>query len=168
MSIRDAVARRAVIRRRLAAPRERVFRAWTAAEHLQRWFFPTVPDEASPQAEVDLRVGGRYRITMRTPAGDIAAMVGGTYYEIQPPAKLVFSWAWEAPDPDASETLVTVEFHDIQGETEITITHQLFPDPTSERKRTIGWICALERLTQLVEARPAARLAVAHGDPCRR
>jgi uncharacterized protein YndB with AHSA1/START domain len=104
---------------------------------------------------------------MRTAAGDIAAMVGGTYYEVHPPTKLVFSWAWEAPEPDASETLVTVELHELREETEIIITHEQFPDPTSGDKRTIGWICALDRLTQLVEADLTYPLIIAQGDPCR-
>lgn len=167
MSIRNGVVARAVIKRRVTAPRERVFRAWTDAQSLQRWFFPTVNDNAVPHAEVDLRVGGHYRITMHTSSGDIAAMVGGTYYEVHPPTKLVFSWAWEAPEPDASETLVTVELHELAGETEIIITHEQFPDPTTGDKRTIGWMCALDRLTQLVEADSSFPLVLTDGDPCR-
>jgi uncharacterized protein YndB with AHSA1/START domain len=167
MSLRNDVASRAVIKRRVAAPRERVFQVWTEAEHLQRWFFPSVNGQAVPHAEVDLRVGGHYRITMHTAAGDIAAMVGGTYYEVHPPTKLVFSWAWEAPQPDVSETLVTVELHELAGETEIIITHEQRPDPTSGDKHTIGWICALDRLTQLVEADLTYSPIVAQGDPCR-
>jgi uncharacterized protein YndB with AHSA1/START domain len=58
MSLRKDVAVQAVIKRRVAAPRERVFQAWTKAEQLQRWFFPTVGGDAVPQAEVDLRGGG--------------------------------------------------------------------------------------------------------------
>jgi uncharacterized protein YndB with AHSA1/START domain len=167
MSLRNEAASRAVIRRRLAAPREHVFRAWTEAEHLRRWFFPTVSGEAILHAEVDLRVGGRYRIALRTPEGDLAAMIGGTYYEVQPPTKLVFSWAWEAPEPDASETLVTVELHDIQGETDLVIIHEQFPDPASGETRTIGWVCALERLTRLITAGAPSPLLVGQGDPCR-
>ena len=89
MSIGKEVVIRAVTKRRVAAPRERVFQAWTKAEHLQRWFFPSLNGEAVPHAEVDLRVGGRYRITMHTPDGGITAVVGGTYHEVHPPEKLV-------------------------------------------------------------------------------
>jgi uncharacterized protein YndB with AHSA1/START domain len=78
MSLRKDVAVRAVIKRRVAAPRERVFQAWTDAEHLRRWFFPSVDGNAVPHAEVDLRVGGHYRITLQAPDGNITAMVGGT------------------------------------------------------------------------------------------
>jgi uncharacterized protein YndB with AHSA1/START domain len=167
MSIRNEVGVRAVIKRRVAASRERVFQAWTEAEHLQRWFFPGLNGEAVPHAEVDLRVGGRYRITMHTPDGDITAMVGGIYHEVHPPEKLVFSWAWEAPQPDSSETLVTVELRDIQGGTEIIITHERFPAQSGVEEHTIGWNCALERFVLLVEEgarRPVSALA---RDPCR-
>jgi uncharacterized protein YndB with AHSA1/START domain len=164
MSLRHDVAVRAVIRRRIAAPRERVFQAWTRAEHLQRWFFPSVNADAVPRVEVDLRVGGRYRIAMHTPDGNIAAMVGGTYYEVLPPEKLVFSWTWEAPEPDVTETLVTVELHEVQGETEVVITHEHASDPAAEEQHSIGWNCSLERLTHLVEH--AAGGQTARRDPC--
>src|SRR4029434_4215786 len=94
---------RTVIRKRVAAPRERVFRAWTDAEQLRHWFFPGSATGPVLQVEVDLRVGGRYCITQYAPDGALEAMVVGTYYEVQPPVKLVFSWVWAVPDPDPSE-----------------------------------------------------------------
>jgi uncharacterized protein YndB with AHSA1/START domain len=167
MSIRQEAVVRAVTKRRVAAPRERVFQAWTKAEHLRRWFFPSINGEAVPHAEVDLRVGGRYRITMHAPDGDIRAMVGGTYHEVHPPEKLVFSWAWEAPQPDSAETLVTVELHDVQGGTEIIITHERFPAQTGEEEHTIGWNCALERFVLLIEEEVTFAVSARAGDPCR-
>jgi uncharacterized protein YndB with AHSA1/START domain len=167
MSFHKDVALRAVIKRHIAAPRERVFQAWTTAEHLQRWFFPSIDGDAVPRAEVDLRVGGRYRIAMHAPDGNIRAMVGGTYHEVHPPERLVFSWAWEAPEPEPTETVVTVELHEVQGETEVIITHEHVSDPTVHETHTIGWNCSLERLAQLVEATSLQTLLVTHGDPCR-
>ena len=166
MSLYKDVAGRAVIKRRIAASRERVFQAWTTAEHLQRWFFPSIDGDAVPRAEVDLRVGGRYRIAMHAPDGNIRAMVGGTYHEVHPPERLVFSWAWEAPEPEPAETVVTVELHEVQGETEVIITHEHISDPAHET-HAIGWNCSLGRLTQLVEATSLQTLLVTHGDPCR-
>jgi uncharacterized protein YndB with AHSA1/START domain len=167
MSRRPDTAIRAVIKRRIAAPRERVFQAWTTAEHLQRWFFPSVDGAAVPQAEVDLRVGGRYRITVHTPDGNVTAMVGGTYHEVQPPEKLVFSWAWEAPNPEQAETIVTVELHEIQGETELIVTHEHFPDPVVPERHTIGWNCSLERLIHMFEVSASPAALASHRDPCR-
>jgi uncharacterized protein YndB with AHSA1/START domain len=158
---------RAVITKRFAAPRERVFRAWTDAEQLRHWFFPGSAATPVPQVEVDLRVGGRYSITKYTPDGALEAMVGGTYHTIQPPVKLVFSWVWEAPDPDPSETLVTVELHEVDGITEMVLTHERFPALSSQEGHTIGWNCCLERLAQLVETAEQPYALVAHMDPCR-
>ena len=158
---------RAVIRKRFAAPRERVFRAWTDAEHLRHWFFPGSAAASVPQVKVDLRVGGRYCITKYAPDGAIEAIVGGTYHEVQPPVKLVFSLVWEAPDPDPLETLVTVEFHEVDGMTEIVVTHERLPALTGQEGPTIGWNCCLERLAQLVEATVQQHVLMAHTDPCR-
>jgi uncharacterized protein YndB with AHSA1/START domain len=93
-------------------------------------------------------------------------MVGGVYHEVHPPVKLVFSWAWEAPDPDPSATLVTVELHETDGTTEMIVTHERFPALLGQETHTIGWVCCLERLIWLVEGSPS-RVLVAHQDPCR-
>jgi uncharacterized protein YndB with AHSA1/START domain len=158
---------RVVIRKRVAAPRERVFRAWTDAEQLRHWFFPGSATASVSQVEVDLRVGGRYCITQYAPDGALEAMVVGTYYEVQPLVKLVFSWVWAAPDPDPSETLVTVEFHEVEGMTEIMVTHECWPALTGQEGHTIGWHCCLARLVQLVEVTGQQDVPVAHTASCR-
>ena len=89
-------------------------------------------------------------VIRKRPDGAIEAMVGGTYHEVQPPVKLVFSLLWEAPDPDPSETLVTVEFHEVDGMSEIVLTHERFAALTGQEGHTIGWHCCLARLAQLV------------------
>ena len=76
--------------RTFAAPRKKIFRAWTEPEALKKWWGPE--GYATPLAEVDLRVGGRYRLGMRKlPKGDLFYLVG-TYREVQPPEKLVYTW----------------------------------------------------------------------------
>lgn len=77
------------IKRTFAAPREKVFQAWTDPAALKRWFGPS-DDFSTPVAEVDLRVGGRYRIHMKSPDGQ-PHTVHGVYREVTPPAKLVFT-----------------------------------------------------------------------------
>ena len=157
---------RTVIRKRVAAPRERVFRAWTDAEHLRHWLLPGSATASVPQVEVDLRVGGRYCLTQYALDGALEARVVGTYHAIQPPVKLVFSWVWEAPDPDPSETLVTVEFHEVDGMTEMVVTHERVPARTGQEGHPIGWHCCLARLAQLVEATGQQDVPVAHTEPC--
>ena len=56
------------IERTFAATAEDVFDAWTSPEVMRRWFHPA-PDWETPEAEVDLRVGGRVRVVMRKPDG---------------------------------------------------------------------------------------------------
>lgn len=93
--------------RTFAAPRERVFRAWTTPQQLKRWSAPA--DFTNSVVEVDLRVGGRYKIGMQAPDGTAYTAVGA-YQVVDPPKKLVYPWRWESEG--AEETLVTVEFHD--------------------------------------------------------
>src|ERR1700675_532832 len=105
------------MRRTFAAPRQRVFRAWTDAKELARWFAPS-PDYSTVVPELDLRVGGKYRLEIHHKGGNVHR-VGGTYREIQPPEKLVFTWRPDG-DPWPEDSLVTVEFHDLGNSTEVT------------------------------------------------
>ena len=132
------------LKRTLAASREKVFRAWTDPEALKRWWGPE--GFSTPTVEIDLRVGGKYRIAMRSPHGDTYQLVG-TYREVRPPEKLVYTWAWEA-EPEQGETLVTVEFLDRGDSTEVVLTHELFPSEKVRDEHSKGWTGSLDRLPQ--------------------
>ena len=80
------------VKRKLKAPAEKVFTAWTQPEALKRWMGPS-DDYAVLVAETDVRVGGRYHIVMRRPDQEQHS-IGGVYKEIVPNRKLVFTWAW--------------------------------------------------------------------------
>ena len=133
------------LRRTFQAPRERVFRAWTTAEELKRWHAPA-PNITSV-AEVDLRVGGKYRIHMRAPDGAEHRAVG-VYREIDPPKKLVFTWSWEGGY--LSDTLVTVEFLDRGAATELVLTHELFPSDEARTQHASGWNAVFDKLAQII------------------
>ena len=79
---------RIVVRRRMPAPREVVYEAWTDPEGLREWMCPG--DVVSAEAKLDLRVGGSFRITMRSKE-QVHEHVG-TYQIVEPPAKLSFTW----------------------------------------------------------------------------
>ena len=98
------------VRRTVAAPRETVFQAWTDPEMLKKWWRVDA-GWSTPIVEVDMRIGGRYRLGMLESGKGAPYVVGGEYREVTPPEKLVFTWIWEGPEP-AEETLVTVEFLD--------------------------------------------------------
>ena len=133
------------ITRTYAAPREKVFRAWTDSEVMKKWFAPS-DDFAVPEVQVDAKVGGRYRIVMRSPDGEYHR-VSGVYREYAPPARLVFTWAWEST-PER-ESLVTVEFKDLGTSTELILTHERFADAEARDKHQQGWNGCLGRLAAL-------------------
>ena len=129
--------------RTFQATRERVFRAWTEPTELQRWFRPD-PAYTIPIAEVDLRVGGRYRLGMQQADAD-AHIVVGEFREIRSPERLVFTWRWEGEDADP-ETLVTIDFHDRGGATEVVLTHERFLTVEARDKHQQGWDGCLAQL----------------------
>ena len=132
------------IRRLIAAPRERVFDAWTQAKELDRW---SAPSPMTPKAEVDLRVGGRYRIVMRDPNG-VERSVGGVYRVIERPSKLVYTWKWEeSPMPDS---IITIEFHDRGQQTEVLLRHEGLTDVESRARHEHGWNGCFDNLVGFV------------------
>lgn len=136
------------LQRTFSASRERVFDAWTNPEELKNWFAPS-DTYRTPEAEVDLRVGGRYRIRMESADGK-AHQVAGVYHEIQVPEKLVFTWGWEFGGMDQEETLVTVEFSEVgENGTEVVLTHERFSSIKARDEHKEGWSGCLERLTKL-------------------
>ena len=132
------------VSRVFAAPRERVFRAWTEAAELSRWFGPS-PDYKTVVPELDLRVGGKYRLEVHHKEGNIHR-ISGVYREIKAPEKLVFTWIWEAPG--AEDTLVTLDFRDLGGSTEVKVTHVGFTNVETRDRHRQGWAGGLENLSK--------------------
>jgi uncharacterized protein YndB with AHSA1/START domain len=133
------------ITRTFAAPREKVFRAWTDAKELACWFAPS-PDYTIVVPELELRVGGRYVVEMHHKGGNVH-LVGGTYREVLPPEKISFTWRWEGNEA-AGETLVTVAFRDLGNATEIHLTHEFLPSAEERAKHSQGWNGCFEHLAQ--------------------
>ena len=132
--------------RTLAAPRDKVFRAWTTPAELKRWAGPG--DMVTPLAEVDLKVGGRYRIHMQAPDGTVHK-VTGVYQVVDPPQRLVYTWTWET-GPERSETLVTVEFHERGADkTEVVLSHERFSSAELRDRHQQGWTGCLEKFAAL-------------------
>ena len=134
------------LKRTFAVPRAKVFEAWTTPEVLQQWF--AAGDEYNGSiAEVDLRVGGAYRIGMKHIAKDVEHVAYGTYREIVPNERLVFSWSWEE-DQTKEETLVTIELHDTDGGTEMHFKHELFSTTKLRDEHGRGWELCFERMVK--------------------
>jgi uncharacterized protein YndB with AHSA1/START domain len=144
MATQTATKPSLTLKRRYNAPPAKVFAAWTEPEKLARWFGPE--GITSVQAELDLRVGGRYRITAQSP-GDTHE-VAGVYQEIVPGQKLVFSWAWKST-PDR-QSLVTITFKPDRDGTMLTLLHEQFFDEDARDRHQQGWTGALNKLEKLL------------------
>jgi uncharacterized protein YndB with AHSA1/START domain len=101
------------------APREAVFEAWVNPKHLAKWFGPKY--FTNPVCEVDLRVGGAWRIVMRGPDGTDYPC-GGKYLEIVRPERLVFTnIATDAEGKPILDGLTTVIFEEAVTKTKLTL-----------------------------------------------
>jgi len=129
------------------APIEKVFKAWIDPQELKEWHHPE--GYTTPAAAVDSTIGGKYSITMQGPDhGTDVAM--GTYKEIEPPYKLVFSWGWLG-DTESPETLVTVLLKELTpNQTELTLLHEHFATEASLQGHKSGWDGALSNLSSLL------------------
>ncbi len=139
------------IEREIVAPVERVFAALSQAELLQKWHAPF--DYTVHHAEVDLRVGGTYRITMKPPGKEIYHTAYGTYQEITPNVKLVYTWQWDDDShPGVENTLVTLGFESIDGTTtKLKLRHERFPNEAECEDHQKGWNACLDNLPKALD-----------------
>jgi uncharacterized protein YndB with AHSA1/START domain len=132
------------LKRRLNAPAEKVYAAWTDPKQLVRWFGP----DGGPvtHAETDLRVGGKYVVIFHTEDGE-EHYVSGTYQEVEPNRKLVFSWAWRST-PER-ESLVTITIKPDGDGVILTLLHEKFFDQEARDRHEFGWTGSMNKLEAL-------------------
>ena len=135
--------------RRLRARPEKVYAAWTEPENLMQWFGPAAVTSGTTHAELDVRVGGRYRISFNNAAGDYHE-VGGVYREVVPNERLQFTWAWHST-PER-ESLVTVSIKPDGAGTLLTFRHEQFADEAARDNHQRGWTEFLANLENYVAA----------------
>jgi uncharacterized protein YndB with AHSA1/START domain len=133
------------IKRRINAAPAKIYQAWTDPQKMMRWYAPAGADTL--EAETDARVGGRFRVLMRTPDGE-QHDVSGVYREVVPGEKLVFTWQWRSK-PEW-ESLVTVTLKRDGDATILTLTHEQLPDEAERDGHRTGWTGAIDKLAQLV------------------
>lgn len=134
-----------IVRKFKAAP-EKVWRAWTDPQTLKQWMAPS-DAFAVLLAEADVRVGGRYRIVMKSPEGE-EHDVSGVYREVTLNRKLVYTWSWKST-PER-ESLVSVELRAAGSGTELTLKHEQFIDAEARDRHQQGWDGCIGRLERLL------------------
>lgn len=126
------------ITRVIAAAPQRVWAAFADPAVLAAWFWPA---RLSPTVVADVRPGGRYRIE------GTGMAVSGTYLEVEPLRRLVFTWQW---DGDETESLVTLEFGaSAEGKTVLSLRHDRNASPEERDAHAQGWNDCLDRLDRL-------------------
>ena len=127
------------------APVDRVFRAFTDAAELQRWFGPE--GFVIDSAQMDARVGGEYRIAMRAPDGEVYT-VKGVIRQLSEPDLIAYTWTWEEDDKaEEFESLVTIKFATAAtGGTDIELVHAQLPSQESAERHTEGWTSSFNDL----------------------
>jgi uncharacterized protein YndB with AHSA1/START domain len=123
------------IERTFDAPAEAVFDAWTSPEVMRRWFH-CAPDWETPEAEVDLRVGGRVRVVMRRPDGtEVGA--SGAYTLIDRPHRLEMTWTFH--DDPSNRQLIELSFSESEGSTVVVMINSSISTDERRDAQHEGW-----------------------------
>jgi len=136
-----------VVRKTIHATPGCLFAAWTEPAQLKEWWGPE--GVACIDPEVDLRVGGRYRIGNRLPDGKVL-WIAGEFEVVDPPYQLTYTWQLEGA-PRASER-VTVRFEPRGSATEVVVTHERIPNKAIREQHEYGWHGCLEGLAEYLES----------------
>jgi uncharacterized protein YndB with AHSA1/START domain len=142
------------LKRVLTCPRAVVYRALTDPMKLARWWGPRGFN--APRVEFNPRVGGGYRIAMQPPDGDLFHL-SGEFREVEPPARLAYTFRWDPPDPDDRETEVALSLGERDEGTELLLTQAGFATEARLALHEEGWTESLDRLEQMLIEAQAAR-----------
>jgi uncharacterized protein YndB with AHSA1/START domain len=134
------------IERTFPASAEEVFDAWTSPEVMRRWFH-CLPNWETPQAEVDLRVGGKVRVLMRRPDGTEAG-ARGEYTLIDRPNRLVMSWTFD--DDPSNEQVIELSFSEARGSTTVVMVNSGISTDERRDAQDWGWHGCLDQLERLL------------------
>jgi uncharacterized protein YndB with AHSA1/START domain len=134
------------IERTFAAPAEDVFDAWTSPEVIRRWLH-CAPDWATPEAEVDLQVGGKVRVVMRKPDGT-EVEAHGEYTLIDRPHRLVMTWTFD--DDPSNEQLIELSFSESEGSTTVLMINSGISTDERRDAQDEGWHGCLDELQRVL------------------
>ena len=135
------------MKRLLPATPSVVFRACSDPDELAKWWGPA--GFTAPSVGFDPRAGRSYRIEMQPPEGDPFTLIGEVR-EVDPPARLAYTFAWEDPDPDDVETLVELSFRDLGESTEVGLSQGPFKTEARRELHRDGWTESFDKLEHLL------------------
>lgn len=130
-----------------------VYRVWTDPDYIRLWFKPT-EQFTHDHVEMDVRVGGRYRIGFRSPEGKTDC-VCGEFLEVAPPNRLVYSWVWDEPNAHAGvQSEVTVSFTPEKDGTRLELHHVKLTGEGMPDEHALGWSGAIDQIQAVVDTLP--------------
>lgn len=138
---------RLVMKRVLPASRATVYRALTDPRMLAIWWGPR--GFTTPSIDIDLRVGGSFRIAMQPPEGELFHLVG-EFREIDPPVRLAYSFRWDPPDPNDRETLVELSLEAEGNGTAVLLAQGEFATEARRVLHERGWAESFDRLADVL------------------
>jgi uncharacterized protein YndB with AHSA1/START domain len=147
--VAEEAARMVRIERTFDSPAEDVFDAWTSEEVIRRWFIPQEGWQEA-DAEVDLRVGGRVQVVMRTPEGN-PVRAGGEYTEIDRPNRLAFTWTFE--DDPSNEQMIELEFTERDGVTTVVFVNSNISAERRRDQQYDGWSTCFDEMERVLASK---------------
>lgn len=138
-----------ILTRSFKASRSKVFQAWTEPEELKKWWLLGQGWRLNI-VEVDLRVGGKYRIGLVSTQQGVTHEVSGIFQEVSPPERLVYTWTTKDPGSTGDNSLVTVEFREKGSSTEVVLKHERLAGGQSRQSTYEGWLTVLDGLARLI------------------
>src|SRR5262245_46700873 len=146
----DAPAGETTLRleRLIPSPPDVLFDLWIEPAQLTRWWAPD--GYRAIVHALDVRPGGRWRTTLRSADGrEVGAC--GVYRVVEPPRRLVFTWAWEdASGAPGHETEVSVTFEATPGGTRLVLVHRRFESEDARDRHVRGWTACFDRQAEMV------------------
>ena len=130
------------VERSFEAPIEAVFDAWTSPEVMRRWFH-VEPDWETPEAEVELRVGGVFRVLMRR-SDDSEVSITGEFTEVDPPRRLAIKVVFS--DAPSNEQLIELTFTESDGSTTVLLVNSGIATDERRDAEDYGWRGCLDQL----------------------
>jgi len=136
------------LERIFAATPQQLFDAWTKADQLVRWWGPE--GCTTPHCDLDIRQGGAWITTMRHNDGS-ENTVSGVYRLIDPPRRLVFTWAWHNDGARGHESEVALDFEPVDGGTRMVLVQKTFQSDEQCDKHRMGWTSSFNDLARHIE-----------------